>query len=106
AEQNQEPQQMQPIPGAGGRVGGDAAGVIVRDHHDDAGTEHREKREHPPTEAVQVVKGLTDPEHAPQKSTWRRTLPTRMGPRSRLNPGLTMRCPSSEAKTPRISGTV
>ena len=51
-EQQQHPHQRGAVVLAGLRVGGDAAGVVVADHHDQARADDRGEREHAPAQAA------------------------------------------------------
>ncbi|MEY2429162.1 MAG: hypothetical protein QOJ40_2047, partial [Verrucomicrobiota bacterium] len=62
-EQQQHPQQAIAVvlPGLG--VGGDAAGVVVADHHDDPGAQNRQQRQQPSLERAAVI-GVPDADPA------------------------------------------
>ena len=59
-QQQQHPQQAGPVVLARLRVGGDSAGVVVADHHDQPGADDREQRQQPRAQASMRLLVLAD----------------------------------------------
>ncbi len=60
---DEDPQQPHAVLGAGDRIGGDAAGIVVGDHDNDPGAEDGEEDEQPAPPALELMKGLAQEVH-------------------------------------------
>ena len=62
-EDEKDPEKVEPVLRARDGVGGDSAGVVVRNHGDDARPENGQKEDQTDAEPSQAVYGLAEPIH-------------------------------------------